>query len=202
MQVNSLLYLGFFAAVQPAAAGGQALPAAGGKRLLRLRARQPRAASGADRRHHRDLGGGAGDRQKQKQECAAAVFAAGHLQLPGHFAVLQILEHVQHGLCPSGRAGRSLHRSRAAGSRRRWAGVVSPAALSYTLDVYSGGRCRVEPDLFHFFALFVSFFPTLFTGPIERYPHLRPQIKKSRRFSYSRCAGGAFRMLWGTPKSW
>lgn len=72
------------------------------------------------------------------------------------------------------------------------------AALSYTLDVYKG-RCRVEPNLFHF-ALFVSFFPTLFTGPIERYPHLRPQIKKSRRFSYSRCAGGAFRMLWGYTK--
>ena len=38
------------------------------------------------------------------------------------------------------------------------------------------------------------------TGPIERYPHFRPQIHKSRRFSYTRCAGGAFRMLWGYTK--
>lgn len=40
------------------------------------------------------------------------------------------------------------------------------------------------------------------TGPIERYPHFRPQIHKSRRFSYTRCAGGAFRMLWGYTKRW
>jgi len=72
------------------------------------------------------------------------------------------------------------------------------AALSYTLDVYLR-RCKVETNLFHY-ALFVSFFPTLITGPIERYPQLRPQIQKSRRFSYNRCAGGAFRMLWGYTK--
>lgn len=29
---------------------------------------------------------------------------------------------------------------------------------------------------------------------------MRPQIQKSRRFSYNRCAGGAFRMLWGYTK--
>ncbi|MDD4851132.1 MAG: MBOAT family protein [Gemmiger sp.] len=72
------------------------------------------------------------------------------------------------------------------------------AALSYSLDVYKK-RSRVEYNLFHY-ALFVSFFPTMLTGPIERYPHLRPQIEKSRRFSYARCAGGAFRMLWGYTK--
>lgn len=69
------------------------------------------------------------------------------------------------------------------------------AALSYTIDVFRK-RCRVEPNLFHY-AMFVSFFPTMVTGPIERYPHLRPQIKESRRFSYNRCAGGLFRILWG-----
>ena len=60
-------------------------------------------------------------------------------------------------------------------------------------------RCRVEPNLLHY-AMFVSFFPTMITGPIERYPHLRPQIKNPRRFSYSRCAGGLFRILWGYMK--
>ena len=71
-------------------------------------------------------------------------------------------------------------------------------AMSYTIDVYKR-RCRVETNLLHY-ALFVSFFPTLINGPIERYPQMRPQIRKSRRFSYGRCAGGAFRMLWGYTK--
>ena len=72
------------------------------------------------------------------------------------------------------------------------------AAMSYTIDVYKR-RCKVETNPLHY-ALFVSFFPTLITGPIERYPQMRPQIQKSRRFSYNRCAGGAFRMLWGYTK--
>ena len=72
------------------------------------------------------------------------------------------------------------------------------AAMSYAIDVYKR-RCRVETNLLHY-ALFVSFFPTLINGPIERYPQMRPQIRKSRRFSYGRCAGGAFRMLWGYTK--
>ena len=60
------------------------------------------------------------------------------------------------------------------------------AAMSYTIDVYKR-RCKVETNPLHY-ALFVSFFPTLITGPIERYPQMRPQIQKSRRFSYNRCA--------------
>lgn len=72
------------------------------------------------------------------------------------------------------------------------------AALSYSIDVFKK-RCRVELNPLHY-AMFVSFFPTMITGPIERYPHLRPQIKKPRRFSYTRCAGGAFRILWGYTK--
>ena len=72
------------------------------------------------------------------------------------------------------------------------------AALSYTIDVFKR-RCKVEYNILHY-AMFVSFFPALITGPIERYPHLRPQIEKSRRFSYSRSAGGAFRMAWGYMK--
>lgn len=69
------------------------------------------------------------------------------------------------------------------------------AAMSYPFDVYRG-KCEPEKNPLHY-AMFVSFFPTMITGPIERYPHLGPQIKKSRRFSYDRCAGGAFRMAWG-----
>ena len=72
------------------------------------------------------------------------------------------------------------------------------AALSYTIDVFKR-RCRVETNPFHY-ALFVSFFPTLINGPIERYPQLRPQIQTLDRVFYSRCAGGAFRMLWGYTK--
>ena len=77
-------------------------------------------------------------------------------------------------------------------------GYFTLAALSYTIDVYKR-RCKVELNPLHY-ALFVSFFPAMTTGPIERYPHFRPQIHKSRRFSYTRCAGGAFRMLWGYTK--
>ena len=79
-------------------------------------------------------------------------------------------------------------------------GYFTLAALSYTIDVYKR-RCKVELNPLHY-ALFVSFFPAMTTGPIERYPHFRPQIHKSRRFSYTRCAGGAFRMLWGYTKRW
>src|SRR5699024_8714538 len=37
------------------------------------------------------------------------------------------------------------------------------ASLSYTIDVFKR-RCKVEPNLLHY-AMFVSFFPTLVTGP-------------------------------------
>lgn len=72
------------------------------------------------------------------------------------------------------------------------------AAMSYTIDVFKR-RCKVEYNPLHY-AMFVSFFPTMITGPIERYPHLRPQLKQPRRFSYQRCAGGLFRILWGYMK--
>lgn len=77
-------------------------------------------------------------------------------------------------------------------------GYFTLAALSYPIDVYKR-RCRVEYNPLRY-ALFVNFFPAMTSGPIERYPHFRPQIQKSRRFSYNRCAGGAFRMLWGYAK--
>lgn len=69
------------------------------------------------------------------------------------------------------------------------------AALSYPIDVYRG-KCEVTKNPLHY-AMFVSFFPTMITGPIERWGHMGPQVAESRRFDYDRMAGGAFRMAWG-----
>lgn len=69
------------------------------------------------------------------------------------------------------------------------------AAVSYPIDVCRG-KCKPTKNILHY-AMFVSFFPTLITGPIERWGHLEPQIKESRRFDYDRLAGGLFRMAWG-----
>ncbi len=67
--------------------------------------------------------------------------------------------------------------------------------LSYLIDRYRK-KYRAEKNFFRY-ALFVSFFPCIFTGPIERYDHLMPQLCKRPRFHYNMAAGGAFRMLWG-----
>lgn len=69
------------------------------------------------------------------------------------------------------------------------------ASLGYVVDVYRR-KYPAEKNPFRY-ALFVSFFPCIFTGPIERYDHMARQFCRPRRFSYNRCAGGAFRMLWG-----
>ena len=70
--------------------------------------------------------------------------------------------------------------------------------LSYTIDVYRG---RAEPtrDAVAFFA-FVSFFPQLVAGPIERASHLLPQFLRERRFSYPRAVLGLRQVLWGLVK--
>lgn len=68
-------------------------------------------------------------------------------------------------------------------------------SLGYVFDVYRG-RQKAVLNPVHY-ALFVSFFPCIFTGPIERAGHLIPQFSNPAPFSYSRMAGGAFRMLWG-----
>lgn len=67
--------------------------------------------------------------------------------------------------------------------------------LSYTIDVYRG----VTPVERHFgiFALYVSFFPQLVAGPIERSHHLLPQFRKPHRFDYDRVKDGLLLMLWG-----
>jgi alginate O-acetyltransferase complex protein AlgI len=67
--------------------------------------------------------------------------------------------------------------------------------MSYSIDVYHG-RIRPERHL-GVFALFVSFFPQLVAGPIERAGNLLGQLKGSHEFSYNRIVGGLKRMGWG-----
>ena len=68
-------------------------------------------------------------------------------------------------------------------------------ALSYTIDVYRG---TVEPtrDGVAFFA-YVSFFPQLVAGPIERASSLLPQFERHREFDYALAVDGLRQMLWG-----
>lgn len=67
--------------------------------------------------------------------------------------------------------------------------------LSYTIDVYRG-RMKAERD-FVLFALFVSYFPQLMAGPIERAADLLPQLKEAPAFRYEQGAHGARLMAWG-----
>ncbi len=68
-------------------------------------------------------------------------------------------------------------------------------ALSYTFDVYLG---RVKPaHQFLDFALYLSFFPQLVAGPIERVSNLLPQILGERKISPDEQRAGAYLILWG-----
>ncbi|WP_190810943.1 MBOAT family protein [Flagellimonas sp. S3867] len=70
--------------------------------------------------------------------------------------------------------------------------------LSYTIDVY---KRKLEPEQdFVAFAAFVSFFPQLVAGPIERATNLLPQFPVKRKFSYSKAADGMRQILWGLFK--
>jgi D-alanyl-lipoteichoic acid acyltransferase DltB (MBOAT superfamily) len=71
-------------------------------------------------------------------------------------------------------------------------------ALSYSIDIY---RQKLEPtrDIIQFFA-FVSFFPQLVAGPIERATNLLPQFEKPRKFDYSQAVDGMRQILWGLFK--
>jgi D-alanyl-lipoteichoic acid acyltransferase DltB (MBOAT superfamily) len=70
--------------------------------------------------------------------------------------------------------------------------------LSYTIDVY---RKKLEPtrDIIAFFA-FVSFFPQLVAGPIERATNLLPQFYKKREFNNNLAIDGLQQILWGLFK--
>lgn len=71
-------------------------------------------------------------------------------------------------------------------------------ALSYSIDVYKG---KLEPtkDIVAFFA-YVSFFPQLVAGPIERATNLLPQFHSPRQFNYDDANDGLRQMLWGLFK--
>ena len=70
--------------------------------------------------------------------------------------------------------------------------------MSYVFDIYRGLRKPVTN--FVDYALFVSFFPLLVAGPIERANHLLPQVQAKRVFSYSQSIEGLRLMLWGLFK--
>ncbi len=68
-------------------------------------------------------------------------------------------------------------------------------AVSYTVDVYRGTIAATR-DVVRFLA-FLSFFPQLVAGPIERAGRLLPQFARQRSFDYGRAADGCRQMLWG-----
>ena len=70
--------------------------------------------------------------------------------------------------------------------------------MSYTIDVYRG-KTKAESH-FGIFALFVSFFPQLVAGPIERPSRLIPQFYKKIDFDYKRVTSGLKLMTWGLFK--
>lgn len=70
--------------------------------------------------------------------------------------------------------------------------------LSYIIDVYKK-RIIAEKNFVEY-AVFVSYFPLLVAGPIERATHLLPQVKKPRMFHYHQAADGMRQILWGLFK--
>lgn len=70
--------------------------------------------------------------------------------------------------------------------------------LSYVIDIYKG-RITAEKNFIDY-ALFVSFFPLLVAGPIERATHLLPQLKRERVFNLDNMKDGLRQILWGLFK--
>ena len=68
-------------------------------------------------------------------------------------------------------------------------------ALSYTMDVYRG-EITAEKNFIKY-ALFVSFFPQLVAGPIERSKNLLSQLDCEKKFQYDNAKSGLLLMLWG-----
>jgi D-alanyl-lipoteichoic acid acyltransferase DltB (MBOAT superfamily) len=66
------------------------------------------------------------------------------------------------------------------------------------LDIYNG-KIKCERNFVNY-SLFVSFFPLLVAGPIERATHLLPQIVRKREFDYSKAVDGLRQILWGLFK--
>jgi len=68
-------------------------------------------------------------------------------------------------------------------------------AMSYTVDVFRG-ELRARRSLLDV-AVFISFFPHLVAGPIQRASYLLPQVEQPRRFSLPRATSGFYLMVWG-----
>lgn len=70
--------------------------------------------------------------------------------------------------------------------------------LSYVIDIYN--RRIIAERNFVTYSLFVSFFPLLVAGPIERATHLLPQLREPRNFNYGMAIDGLRQILWGLVK--
>ena len=70
--------------------------------------------------------------------------------------------------------------------------------LSYVIDIYKK-KIPAEKNFIDY-GVFVSFFPLLVAGPIERATHLLPQIQKKRNFNYTQAVDGLRQILWGLFK--
>ncbi|CAL76050.1 putative alginate o-acetyltransferase AlgI [Bradyrhizobium sp. ORS 278] len=85
-------------------------------------------------------------------------------------------------------------------------GIVLPVGISfytfqsigYTLDVYNR-RIQAERS-FIIYAQYVAFFPQLVAGPIERAPHMLPQFRRTRSFSFENVPGGLWYIGYGLFK--
>lgn len=70
--------------------------------------------------------------------------------------------------------------------------------LSYVIDIYYK-RIPAERNFIDY-SLFVSYFPLLVAGPIERATHLLPQVKVKRTFDFEKAKEGVYQILWGLVK--
>ena len=70
--------------------------------------------------------------------------------------------------------------------------------LSYIIDIYFK-RIKAEHN-FVDYSLFVSYFPLLIAGPIERATHLLPQLKVKREFNFEKAKEGIYQIIWGLVK--
>ena len=87
-----------------------------------------------------------------------------------------------------------------------WLNIVLPVGISfytfqtmsYTIDIYRG-NLKPTRNLLNF-ALFVSFFPQLVAGPIERAKHFLPQIERPRKLNAEQLSQGSWLIFWGLFK--
>lgn len=70
--------------------------------------------------------------------------------------------------------------------------------LSYVIDIYHK-RIKAEYN-FVDYSLFVSYFPLLVAGPIERATHLLPEVKVKRTFDFNKAKEGVYQIIWGLVK--